>query len=115
MKVTNKSELMKNAWNMFKSNQFETFSASLKASWRMFKDYKIDEFRKEAAKARVVAAKLRNNSQWSLADIVEDSFEVSFTETCHKQGAYYGIKVNFENTGNSMTVYVSEKAWDLVK
>lgn len=38
MKITNKSELFKAAWKIFKANKI-TFSEALKCAWSMFKEY----------------------------------------------------------------------------
>lgn len=42
MKITNKSELMKAAWKMFRANKI-TFSEALKMAWNMFKTHKRNE------------------------------------------------------------------------
>ena len=47
MKVTNKSELFKAAWKMFRANAKMTFSDALKAAWDDFKVYKINKARQE--------------------------------------------------------------------
>lgn len=48
MKVTNKSELMKAAWKMFRNakNNLKTFAEALKIAWIMFKSYKRNEAKK---------------------------------------------------------------------
>lgn len=42
MKITNKSELFKAAWKMFKANKI-TFSEALKIAWNIYKTYKKNE------------------------------------------------------------------------
>ena len=45
MKITNKSELFKAAWKMFKANKI-TFSEALKCAWNIYKTYKKNEINK---------------------------------------------------------------------
>lgn len=45
MKITNKSELFKAAWKMFKANKI-TFSEALKYAWNIYKTYKKNEINK---------------------------------------------------------------------
>ncbi|MCW8645216.1 hypothetical protein OQG70_08265 [Streptococcus macedonicus] len=45
MKITNKSELFKAAWKMFKANKI-TFSEALKYAWNIYKTYLKNEINK---------------------------------------------------------------------
>lgn len=62
MKVTNKSELFKAAWKMFRANKI-TFSEALKYAWQMLKEYQA----KVAAKANETAEdkELRKAMYWA--------------------------------------------------
>ncbi|MGQ5513930.1 hypothetical protein ACUJ42_05265 [Streptococcus anginosus] len=62
MKVTNKSELFKAAWKMFRANKI-TFSEALKYAWGMLKAYQA----KVAAKANETAEdkELKKAMNWA--------------------------------------------------
>lgn len=59
-----------------------------------------------------IQSKLRQQSKYSLADLLDQAKEIWTFEKMHKQGAYYGIEVETE-LGTIATVYISEKVWDV--
>ena len=58
-----------------------------------------------------IQSKLRSQSKYSLADLLNQAKEIWVTEKMHKQGAYYGLEVETE-LGAIATVYISEKVWE---
>lgn len=111
MKVTNKSELFKAAWKMFRANAKMTFSDALKAAWDDFKVYKINKARQEeyAKTERFEEDKLLTKALiWARRNVSETIADLNFSEwkafyTEHKnEGTVWQLVAKFARIQDSI-------------
>ena len=111
MKVTNKSELFKAAWKMFRANAKMTFSEALKIAWDYFKVYKINKARQEeyekterSAEDKLLTKALiwaRFNVSETIADLNFSEWKAFFTE--HKnEGTVWQLVAKFARIQDSI-------------